>query len=311
MANQARGVTLILTDKRDANQHARQKTFGYAIVSFDSEYMTLLSKVRRRLVDRTRWRLEKAKKIYIRQIGSRLNTRRDAMTGLLFQEAFGHRIFLKSRRDYLDPALLQWLCRDIYFKFYEPSGRDVVVDIGAGYGHEAFYLLRKSRELRYFGIEVQPSVYESLCNSFRSVTKQCRAIGFAVADGTDSVYISSAENYTTASTVQAGYIEVPALSWNGLLTRYGIDRIDLLKVNIEGAERELLPAIGNMDRISRVIISAHDFRADHGEGEQFRTRAFVKEYLLAQGFRVNSVNENDAWLRNWIYADRNSSSKQG
>jgi len=269
--------------------------------------MTLLSKLKHRTVDRARWRLGKAKKAYIRQIGSRVNTRRDSATGLLFQKAFGHKVFLKSRRDYLDPSLLQWLCRDIYFKFYEPSGRDVVVDVGAGYGHEAFYLLHRSKELRYFGIEVQPSVYESLCNSFRSVSGQCRAIGYAVAEGTDSVHISSAENYTTASTVEAGYIEVPALSWNRLLARYGIDQIDLLKVNIEGAERLLLPAIGNMDRISRVIISAHDFRADHGEGEQFRTREFVKSYLLAQGYRVSSVNDKDPWLRNWLYADRNAS----
>lgn len=269
--------------------------------------MTLLTKLRRRVIDRTRWRLDKAKKAYIRHVGSRVNTRRDPATGLLFQEAFGHKIFLKSRRDYLDPALLQWLCRDVYFKFYEPSGRDVVVDVGAGYGHEAFYLLQKSRELRYFGIEVQPSVYESLCNSFRSVNKQCRAIGFAVAEGTDSVHISSAENYTTASTVESGCIEVPALSWNRLLARYGIDQIDLLKVNIEGAERQLLPAIGNMDRISRVIISAHDFRADHGDGEQFRTREFVRDYLLAQGYQVRSVNDDEAWLRNWLYGERKAS----
>jgi FkbM family methyltransferase len=266
--------------------------------------MTLLSKVRRRVIDRTRWRLDKAQKAYIRHVGSRVNTRRDPATGLLFQEAYGHKIFLKSRRDYLDPALLHWLCRDIYFKFYEPSGRDVVVDVGAGYGHEAFYLLNKSRELRYFGIEVQPSVYESLCNSFRSVSAQCRAIGLAVAEGTDSVQIGSAENYTTASTVEAGYIEVPALPWNRLLARYGIGQIDLLKMNIEGAERQVLPAIGNMDRISRVIVSAHDFRADLGEGEQFRTREFVKNYLVAQGYQVRSVNDHDAWLRNWLYADR-------
>jgi FkbM family methyltransferase len=256
------------------------------------------------IVDRIRSRLKKAKRSYVRHIRSRIDTHRDPVTGFLYQNCFGRRVFLRSRRDYLDPETLKWLCEDLYFRCYTPSRNDVIVDVGAGYGHEAFYAISKSRDVRYFGIEVQPSIYEYLCNTLSALPDQCRAIGIAVSADTDCMYIASSENYTSATTTGKGYIEVPALPWPQLAGRYGIGEIDLLKVNIEGAERFLLPALGSMREIKRVVISAHDFRADEGHGEHFRTREFVRNYLTERGYRVRQVGDEDVYAKNWLFADR-------
>jgi FkbM family methyltransferase len=234
---------------------------------------------------------------------SRWGTRANPETGFFTQAVYGHSVFLKRPEDYLDVHELEWLCRDVYFRLYEPCSTDVVVDIGAGYGHEAFYLLTRSPGVRYFGVEVQPSVYECLCNSFRTLASQFRAIGTAVSDTHDRLQISSAADYVRASTAEDGYVEVPATSWPSLLERYDIGRIDLLKVNIEGGERALLPALGDMKDVARVIISAHDFRAERGEGEHFRTREFVHEYLEGRGFRVQRLAQG-GWLGDWLFAER-------
>ena len=74
--------------------------------------------------------------------------------------------------------------------------------------------------------------------------------------------------------------------FDDLAAQHGIERIDFLKMNIEGAERWALPGCARALRRARfVCIAAHDFRAARGEGDEFRTLDFVKEFLAARGFR--------------------------
>ena len=44
--------------------------------------------------------------------------------------------------------------------------------------------------------------------------------------------------------------------------------------------------INNFSNVKRIIISAHDFRADRGDGEQYRTRTFLKDYLVDADYEV-------------------------
>lgn len=48
-------------------------------------------------------------------------------------------------------------------------------------------------------------------------------------------------------------------------------------MNIEGVEKYLIPMINNFSDIKRIIFSALFFRTDRGQGEQNRTRVFVKD----------------------------------
>jgi hypothetical protein len=60
-------------------------------------------------------------------------------------------------------------------------------------------------------------------------------------------------------------------------------------MNIEGAERLALPGCRRaLERTRYVSIAAHDFRASRGEGEQFRTLAFVREFLTECGFKLTT-----------------------
>ena len=55
--------------------------------------------------------------------------------------------------------------------------------------------------------------------------------------------ISSAQGtaYESVGATSDGLVEVPTIAWPDFLARFSIDRIALLKVNIEGGERHLLP----------------------------------------------------------------------
>src|SRR5205085_495224 len=71
--------------------------------------------------------------------------------------------------------------------------------------------------------------------------------------------------------------EVPAKTLEGFLAENGIERVDLLKMNIEGAERLVFRGAGDaIGRVEHVAVSCHDFVADDGRGgDEMRTRAEV------------------------------------
>jgi len=80
---------------------------------------------------------------------------------------------------------------------------------------------------------------------------------------------------------------VKGVVFDRLCSQVGIDRIDYLKMNIEGAERFALPGCREaLARTRYVTVAAHDFRADRGEGEEFRTLEFVREFLMDSGFEL-------------------------
>jgi hypothetical protein len=75
-----------------------------------------------------------------------------------------------------------------------------------------------------------------------------------------------------------------------------VNRIDYLKMNIEGAERFALPGCREaLSRARYVTVAAHDFRAARGEGEDFRTLAMVREFLSGAGFELVTRDEDPCY----------------
>jgi len=96
----------------------------------------------------------------------------------------------------------------------------------------------------------------------------------------ESNYIRTGEASPTSHAVQG-------LPCDTLLAGRGIERVDFLKMNIEGAERVALPGCREtLARTRFACIAAHDFRAARGEGEHFRTLEFVTGFLSEAGFEI-------------------------
>jgi FkbM family methyltransferase len=223
-------------------------------------------------------------------------------TGFLFQKVGAYRVYLRRHAEYLSPASLNKLCTHYYYKYYMPQKNDVVVCIGAGLGHEAMWLANKAESIRYIGVEIQPYLYELLSNTFKQKS-DFQACARAINNSSENYFLHSAVDYTAVATDEQGYIEVDSMPWANFLSKYNLAKIDLLQINIEGAEKHLLPMIDNFSNIKRIIVSAHDFRADRGEGEQFRTREFVKNHLTAAGYSVTHCGSKPRQL-DWMFAER-------
>lgn len=225
-----------------------------------------------------------------------LGVKRDARTGHLHYEVDGVRLFIRFPEECLRAAHRQLHFEQIYFGRYRPSGSDCVVDLGAGLGTEIVRLAAEAPGLRYVAVEIQPWVYECLCLTLAQLPAGFEPFGLAIGDQ-PSVRIQPSRDGLDVSVLGGGAVSVEAVDWTEFVRRHDIQRIDLLKMNIEGAEADLLDH-ADLSIVRRAIIAVHDFRADRGESEHFRTRARVENRLIAAGFAFEAVTPG------WIYAER-------
>ncbi len=220
--------------------------------------------------------------------------------------------FQYSKRQFAEWACEAKRCRseahDYWFQQYKPGTGDVVVDVGAGRGEDVFAFAEAVGPTgKVLAIEAHPVTFEFLSHFCRlNRLTQVIPVNVAVMDQPGSVTISDGLEWqdNTVSRETGGGLEVPGETLSGVCSRFGIDRIDLLKMNIEGAERVALAGFGEIaDRVRAVCIACHDFRADLGHGEWYRTRVSTEEVLTRHGFTLQlRADDPREYVRDHLFA---------
>lgn len=228
----------------------------------------------------------------------------------------GHWLNIQPEATFVSP--------DIYTRFYaqveasvidywcayeRPQLGDTIIDVGAGIGDDVVVFSKLVGPTgRVIAIEAHPNTFACLQGTIeRSGLTNVVAVQCAIADRDGTLTMSDDSEHLANSVLKVkGGIEVPAKTLDTLLIELGINEVGLLKMNIEGAER---PAMAGMTqsapRIRNVAISCHDFVADAGGGDDFRTREFVRPALEAMGYVVRQRSEPaHPWLRDTLYGTR-------
>jgi len=117
----------------------------------------------------------------------------------------------------------------------------VIFDVGANIGLAAVWFASRFPNARVFALEPEPSNYALLC---RNAAPYPGIVPIQAAlwpeSGTIGLVDPGTGHWGFRTVAEAtGDSGVAAVSIPDLLARYGIDRIDLLKIDIEGAEREI------------------------------------------------------------------------
>jgi FkbM family methyltransferase len=208
--------------------------------------------------------------------------------------------------------------REYWLRHYEPREGDLVVDVGAGRGEDTFTFSRAvGASGRVIAIEAHPlsfAMLKSFCrlNQLSNVT----ALHVALMDRPGTVTIAESEsNWQENAVDQNGGsmgISVPAATLDDLCERQGINSIDFLKMNIEGAERSALLGMASMmTNIRQICVACHDFRSDAGHGEEFRTRSFVERTLVKHGFTLASrCDDERQFVRDHVFGLRTGRNDQ-
>ena len=194
---------------------------------------------------------------------------------------------------------------DLLWRHYRPQPGDVVVDVGAGHGGETFFLAPMVGPTgRVVAIEAGPRPYQRLVELLAvNDWPQVEAVQAAITDHAGVVTMADTDSWVTANVFESGSVEVPALTLDELCEQRGIDRIDWLKMNIEGAEREAVRGMARMaPHIRHLTISCHDFLGtDWG-----RSRDAVTAWLKAHGFTVTAHGPGAVWEVDYLYASRDA-----
>lgn len=204
---------------------------------------------------------------------------------------------MPSRRKYLEEHVA-----DNWLWDYQPAPDDVVLDIGAGIGEEAVILA--PRVGRMICIEANDRVFRCLeKNIAENKLDNVTAIRCAISDFDGELRLSDDADHLANRAVSSGGIVVPAMTIESLCKAQGIDRVDFLKMNIEGAERQAVDGFGSID-VRRLVVSCHDFIGDPG----LKTYDEVRAKLEAMGYEIKRRGDHPlGYTRFNIYAVRRPS----
>jgi FkbM family methyltransferase len=224
----------------------------------------------------------------------------------------------RPRFDYYEPTILMWKdeiptyfqdATDFWFGSYKPMAGHVIVDIGAGRGEDTLPFASEVGIMgRVIAVEAHPPTYGHLkrfclLNQLNNVT----TLNAAVMDTSGTVIIEDGESWekNTISSTGAG-MRVKATTVDEICRKARVGHIDFLKMNIEGAETQALLGMNEMiGKIKTICVCCHDFRAERGDGEHYRTRDFVIEFLTDKGFLVTRRSSDlRDYVRDHVFGSR-------
>jgi len=155
--------------------------------------------------------------------------------------------------------------------FYSPGENDVIVDCGAHIGIFALYLLSQQPKLTVHCFEPNPVPYKTLETNIsrNGLQNQIKAYPIAIMDSRQHRLLQ-----TYALSTASGTLFQPAHDWPSRAEsvqcislqeafEYArIVRTDLLKIDVEGAEIEILEGAhrtGILESIPRIAVDIHEF----------------------------------------------------
>src|SRR5215211_5476155 len=180
---------------------------------------------------------------------------------------------------------------------FSPKTGDIVIDVGAAFG---FYTIMASKRVGQQGkvvaIEPQPIILEMLNRNIK-LNKLVNVITLNYAVYSERSKVRLYSNYSIiqerAGQSLQSYIEVSADTLDNLLRQVGIDEVNWIKVDVEGAELEVLKgAVGILSRSRDVAL----FVEVHSPGLVRPILELCESYKLRVEFEKTYENGNSHLL---------------
>lgn len=176
----------------------------------------------------------------------------------------------------------------------EKDSVKTVVDLGANVGLSALYFLQQYPQAQVICVEPDASNFEMLQKNFAPEIKTGKVKALqAAAMGTDGfVSFESADaKYNSRVTQNGTEKNIPSISMATLMQRTGISHIDVLKIDVEGAEKYIFS--GNMEwlqKVDNILVETHS-----DEDHALCMQAFTQYNFKVEAVDADAANEHLFW----------------
>ena len=148
---------------------------------------------------------------------------------------------------------------DNIYKFNATSSNPKIIDLGSNVGTSIMYFKKLYPESKILGIEADPEIFKILeknikSHNFSDVKLLNKAIS-NTSQETIKFYQEGADGGRTHPIDGKSFIEIPTIDLDSLL----FENIDLLKIDIEGAETDVLLSTQKLDKVKNIFIEYHSF----------------------------------------------------
>ncbi len=183
--------------------------------------------------------------------------------------------------------------------FPQPLTADsTVIDLGANLGRFSRAIAARFG-LRCYGVEANPNLFAQLKSYAHD---RLQFFSFAINGQDAPITLNLSSDITSSSVASAvvpdanGQVTVPGKTLSTFLAEQGLGTIDLMKVDIEGAEVALFGSMSDemLRNVKQITIEFHD---EHGfiTHEQF---CQLRDRLLSVGFHGIQFSPNNT---NWLF----------
>lgn len=163
-----------------------------------------------------------------------------------------------------DASTLRQILRENRFADRLPDSARFIIDAGANIGLATAYLANRYPSARVVALEIEPGNVAMLRHNMQPYPNVSvvhaglwsRATRLSVESPSGAEWaFQAAERHATDATR-----DVPGLTVSDVMAQFGATHVDILKVDIEGAEREVFGPSAEqwLDRVGLIAVELHD-----------------------------------------------------
>jgi FkbM family methyltransferase len=224
---------------------------------------------------------------YSAQLKKNVPYRQTDETPVLYHMQFdsGKRdVFLRTRS-----GDIQMFYETIWEEAYEmgqtlSNGPLTILDLGAHAGTASVFFLEKYQPQKLFCVEADASNFRILKKNLAADIARATLIEAAISDHDgEQGWNNSGLSHNHQLGAKGEYpVTVRTVTMDTLMRQYEISHIDVLKVDIEGAEKQLFASTGWLSKVSRIIIEIHSDELEE----------MIAGILLSNGFNWKACNSS-------------------
>ena len=198
-------------------------------------------------------------------------------------KGYDHPIFLRNKTTDVPMFYYIFQAKEYDIKFsFKPK---IIIDCGAHVGLGAVFFARKYPEAMIYAVEPEKSNFDLLVKNTESYPN-VKCLNYGIWNKPTHLKIVDIGvgnwGYMTEEVSTKDETRIEAISIDEIMSRFGIDKIDICKINIEGAEKEVFEKNYEkwVPKTKAIIIELHD-RMRQGCTKSFLSAMANYEFSLS------------------------------